>query len=436
MLPQEWVAMVSAGSLPALPRQAARTRAALIAAARRAFVQNGFTNTRIEDITEDAGYAIGSFYTYFTSKDEIFAEIIDGIAEDALSYKARREPRREKSAPTSAQIVDRLRKANIHFLNSFQSGHQQLWSVFEEATMINAKARKHLAAQSDAYRETHAPLFRKWQRAGAIDRGVDVGATLLAMAGMTNWMFALTHVYGQVFPCPIGVDEVTTIWAGAFGVGSPERTVRNPTPPTTDSIVTIAPGDQAALGPKATATRQTVLDAARRSFSETGLAATGIRELAAAAGLSVGTIYKYFESKQDVLEQMLTELLREMRPHQVDEPPRDKIKRANRAYLAEVRSNPGLWRTLAEAELTNDGVREVLSARRNEHIIVTAHAIEQWQRDATVGSHVDPLSASAMLTGLVEREAHLWYVLRQSPPSLTAGVEFVTDIWWRVLRPR
>src|SRR5690242_16840281 len=47
-----------------------RTRAALIAAARTVFERDGFINARITDIAETAGTAHGSFYSYFTSKEE------------------------------------------------------------------------------------------------------------------------------------------------------------------------------------------------------------------------------------------------------------------------------------------------------------------------------------------------------------------------------
>jgi AcrR family transcriptional regulator len=48
-------------------------------------------------------------------------------------------------------------------------------------------------------------------------------------------------------------------------------------------------------------TRAAVLDAARRLFGENGWAATGMRDIASAAGVAVETVYSSFGSKADLL---------------------------------------------------------------------------------------------------------------------------------------
>jgi AcrR family transcriptional regulator len=46
--------------------------------------------------------------------------------------------------------------------------------------------------------------------------------------------------------------------------------------------------------------RQTILDAAKNKFSEKGFKSTTLAEIAKEAGISVGNIYLYFESKTDL----------------------------------------------------------------------------------------------------------------------------------------
>lgn len=55
---------------PKLPKRE-RTRARLVAAARRAFARQGYLNTKITDITAEAGVANGLFYSYFTDKKDL-----------------------------------------------------------------------------------------------------------------------------------------------------------------------------------------------------------------------------------------------------------------------------------------------------------------------------------------------------------------------------
>jgi AcrR family transcriptional regulator len=54
----------------------AQTRAALLDAAGRVFVERGFHGASVEAIAAEAGYTRGAFYSNFASKEELFAELI------------------------------------------------------------------------------------------------------------------------------------------------------------------------------------------------------------------------------------------------------------------------------------------------------------------------------------------------------------------------
>jgi AcrR family transcriptional regulator len=53
------------------------TQATLVRAAKRIFERDGFLDARITDITAAAGTATGSFYKYFSSKEEIFLAVVE-----------------------------------------------------------------------------------------------------------------------------------------------------------------------------------------------------------------------------------------------------------------------------------------------------------------------------------------------------------------------
>jgi AcrR family transcriptional regulator len=54
----------------------ARTRAALVDAAGRVFLEQGFLGASVEAIAAEAGYTRGAFYSNFSTKEEIFAELL------------------------------------------------------------------------------------------------------------------------------------------------------------------------------------------------------------------------------------------------------------------------------------------------------------------------------------------------------------------------
>src|SRR3954447_25348839 len=81
-----------------------RSRQALLDAARVVFGRDGFTAARITDIADAAGAAHGSFYTYFSSKEDIFLALIGELEEDLRVSGAERAP--------AADPYDRIRRAN------------------------------------------------------------------------------------------------------------------------------------------------------------------------------------------------------------------------------------------------------------------------------------------------------------------------------------
>src|SRR5829696_8420798 len=56
--------------------QQAQTRAALLQAAADVFVERGLHRATVEVITERAGYSRGAFYSNFSSKEELFATVL------------------------------------------------------------------------------------------------------------------------------------------------------------------------------------------------------------------------------------------------------------------------------------------------------------------------------------------------------------------------
>lgn len=62
---------------PTLLEHRARQRAALLAAARESFKDNGFTDMTFSDIAARAGLARSSVYEYFTSKEDIMIAVCE-----------------------------------------------------------------------------------------------------------------------------------------------------------------------------------------------------------------------------------------------------------------------------------------------------------------------------------------------------------------------
>jgi len=84
------------------------TRERILASARRLFNRNGLTEVSIDEVMAGAGLTRGGFYSYFDSKDELYAEAITLFARRFPSEPWQRGADGPSSAdrPLAAMIVD------------------------------------------------------------------------------------------------------------------------------------------------------------------------------------------------------------------------------------------------------------------------------------------------------------------------------------------
>ena len=64
-------------------------RQAILAAAKRLFAADGFHGTSVSDVAREAGLPVGSLYTYFAGKEEIFRSVVDEGWEEFYGELAR-----------------------------------------------------------------------------------------------------------------------------------------------------------------------------------------------------------------------------------------------------------------------------------------------------------------------------------------------------------
>ena len=72
-------------------RRRAATRSRILAAARHLFAAQGVEQTTIRDIAAAADIALGGFYNYFPTKEELLAELLSEVLGDQLALLVRRQ---------------------------------------------------------------------------------------------------------------------------------------------------------------------------------------------------------------------------------------------------------------------------------------------------------------------------------------------------------
>lgn len=122
-----------------------RTLRALLDAAADEFGEKGFHDAAIAKIAERAGIAIGSFYTYFESKEAIFRALVQDMSRQV----------KEHVVPTILREPDRLsgERAGIAAFIDFVRHHKALYTIIDQARFVAADAHHdHYQGIADGYR--------------------------------------------------------------------------------------------------------------------------------------------------------------------------------------------------------------------------------------------------------------------------------------------
>jgi AcrR family transcriptional regulator len=129
---------VSAASDGKAPRTARgeRTLRKILDAARDEFGERGFAESSIVAITQRAGVALGTFYTYFDSKESVFQALVSDMSAQV----------RDHVAPAFSDATDALdgeRRALESFLQ-FARKHRDVYRIIDEAEFVEPRAyREH-----------------------------------------------------------------------------------------------------------------------------------------------------------------------------------------------------------------------------------------------------------------------------------------------------
>jgi AcrR family transcriptional regulator len=88
--------------------QRERTRRALLGAAGRVFVERGFAGASVEGIAAEAGYTRGAFYSNFSSKVELFAELLQERVYETYRRMAERRLDDPEHMPSGRETGEEL----------------------------------------------------------------------------------------------------------------------------------------------------------------------------------------------------------------------------------------------------------------------------------------------------------------------------------------
>ncbi len=177
----------------------AKTKSKLLEAAAIEFGQKGYHDCMIADITGRAKVAMGTFYVYFESKEEVFRELVQHMGHTTRAYIA-------KKLEGVSNRIEAEKKGLIAFIE-FARANKDLYRIVMESQFVAEDAyRDYYNSFHKAYRDNLSIAAKK----GDIKAGND---------DVRAWsLIGLSVFLGLRYCIWDDSQDIETIVDGAFGL--------------------------------------------------------------------------------------------------------------------------------------------------------------------------------------------------------------------------
>lgn len=182
-------------------------------------------------------------------------------------------------------------------------------------------------------------------------------------------------------------------------------------------------------------TRAKIVEHALRLFAQYGYTQTSVRMIAESAGIAQGLLYRYFESKDDLLRAIFEDTMKDVggsfAAAEVAAEPQERIERLVRASFAILREHLDFWRLSYSVRLQPRVVHD-LGENLRDWTSSIQNTLERYLRDA---DFADPAAEAAILFALIDGVAQ-HYAMDPEHYPIQAVTETIITKYRRPESPR
>jgi len=193
---------------------------------------------------------------------------------------------------------------------------------------------------------------------------------------------------------------------------------------------------------KAARTRARLIDSAKQVFEEKGFLDSPVADIVRRAGVSHGTFYHYFQSRDDILREVARQADERLNAPMgdvilrrgSDVPPAERIRQSVRAFLEAYRDQARVMGVVEEVSRYDDDLREARQERLRHYVDELAGSIRALQRRGLADPTLDPILASAVLGSITIHFPEMWLVDGVVDCSLDEAADHVARIFTNALK--
>jgi AcrR family transcriptional regulator len=192
---------------------------------------------------------------------------------------------------------------------------------------------------------------------------------------------------------------------------------------------------------KGTRTRVRLLEAAKEIFEEDGFLEGRISDIAERAGLSHGSFYHYFDSKEEIFREVAASVEEQLSAPMggvILDPesharPQDRIREALRLHLESYQREARIIGVIEQMARYDQQVNAVRMERHQVYQAQVAASIHSLQEHGLADPDLDPQLAAAALGSMTSRFPEMWLVQGAVQCSLDEAVDQLTRIFVNAL---
>jgi AcrR family transcriptional regulator len=149
----------------------------------RLFEKKGFSETSISDIVESVGVTKGTFYYYFTSKEQLLMDIHLAYIDELLSEQERIMLEPGKSCK------DKLFDMVLMLLKSIKTKKSSATVFFREMKNLSDDKLAQILPKRDEFRNKIEQVLISGIESGELRSNLDASIISFAILGVANWSY-------------------------------------------------------------------------------------------------------------------------------------------------------------------------------------------------------------------------------------------------------